>query len=348
MDMLKRLYKIYSPSGYEDRMSDFIQGYLDSLGIKHKTWGKMIYWINPGTPLICAHMDHIADFPQSRIKEKNGILYGTGNLGADDKNGIWLALKLIEQYRENISFIFSVEEESGGALDLGLLDHIEPLLDKVLYGILFDRLGAGDIICDHNFYGTRAFEKQLYLIGKRYGYKPARGIWSDADALSHYISCANLSCGYHNAHTSKEYTVISELENALAYGMAIIKQLKKKFKPVTFATRGHKSRSYIEPWADFVTPSKKKKSKKGKKKKANKGTMPAWAMPAWAKGTMPAWAEYNGYDADRELDWDDPAVINCFCPNCLRYFESDIIGPEMYCPSCNCQLIIDEDSRGAI
>ena len=35
------------------------------------------------------------------------------------------------------------------------------------------------------------------------------------------ISCLNLSCGYYNAHTDSEYTVLSELENCLNFVMEI-------------------------------------------------------------------------------------------------------------------------------
>lgn len=258
MEDLKTMYKIYSPSKYEYRLSDYVQGRLDSLGIKYKTRENMVFCFRPDTPLVCAHLDQVADMPITRVKEKNGIIYADGNLGADDKNGVWIALQLIARF-PNISFIFSTQEEIGGNLSEILFDHA-PVLDRIKYGLLFDRCGGKDIVCYANDYGTKRFQTALQKVGKKYGYKPTRGIWSDADALSEHISCANLSCGYYKAHTDREYTKVGELLNALQYGINIIKALstQKRFGPVP-------------PWQTYTTvKSIGAKKKTGKKSKTSK------------------------------------------------------------------------------
>jgi hypothetical protein len=42
-------------------------------------------------------------------------------------------------------------------------------------------------------------------------FSPARGSISDADSLSPLVECVNLSCGYYEPHSSREYTNLNEL-----------------------------------------------------------------------------------------------------------------------------------------
>jgi hypothetical protein len=55
-------------------------------------------------------------------------------------------------------------------------------------------------------------------------------VFSDADKLAAYMSCANLSCGYFNAHGDGEYTLIPALLNALEFGGAIVKKLTERYE----------------------------------------------------------------------------------------------------------------------
>jgi len=229
MKLLKDLYYIYSPSGYEQKMSEFIQKYLDSLNIKYKVDGNIIYSLKKNTLLLCAHQDQVSNYPIQKIRMHNNIIYADGNLGADDKNGIWITLKLLKEFPET-SFIFSDKEEVGGNIDK-LLFKYQTLLSEMLYCLVFDRKGSSDIICNDNTYGSPEFEYDLEKIGKKFRYKPSQGLWSDCDILSEYISCCNLSCGYYNAHSKTEYTKFNELNNALLYGKEILNTLTKQYEP---------------------------------------------------------------------------------------------------------------------
>ena len=60
----------------------------------------------------------------NEISIQENKISGNGNIGADDKNGIYICLKLIEKYGNDINFIFSECEEIGG--------HIDKILDKIV------------------------------------------------------------------------------------------------------------------------------------------------------------------------------------------------------------------------
>jgi hypothetical protein len=219
IELLKSLYWINSPSGSEHGMSGFISMTLNNMKVNFKTdqYFQIYSLRNTKYPIVCCHIDQIGQNPISKLTGKKGIITGNRNIGADDKNGIWICLELIKR-NPDINFIFSTCEEIGGNIAslLAIND-----ISEFPYCLVFDRKGSSDIIGTKNDYCSIEFESAIAGLGKGFGYKPAQGIFSDCNALSYYINCVNLSCGYYNAHTDKEYTVLSELLNALEFGNAI-------------------------------------------------------------------------------------------------------------------------------
>jgi hypothetical protein len=222
IDHLIDMYKIFNPSEGEHKLSRYVKKRLKRMGITHTTdkYGQ-VYRFNPGKPLVCAHMDSVSHKPVTWVKRQGDTILGSGNIGADDKNGIWIALNILSQ-NPDISFIFSCQEERGGVIDrLPLADLDSP------YGLIFDRKGSRDIIGYNNDYCELDLEDDIARIGLGFGYKPATGVFSDCDTLSTYVPCVNLSCGYYNAHTEREFTVVSDLVRALKFGLALIKDMPK-------------------------------------------------------------------------------------------------------------------------
>lgn len=229
MKLLKRLYLTHSPSHEEERLSKIVRLELKDIGITDFTLSdKRIFRIKPDTILLCAHMDQVKGKPISKVWiEKDNEIHGNGNLGADDKNGVWILLKLLKKYK-NLSFIFSTREESGGYIK-DILEDNKEILKTIKYGLVFDRKNGSNLIGTKNNYCVKEFEEDLLNLIKDFGYKSEHGILSDCNALAKYISCVNLSCGYYEPHTEKEYTKINELKNALKVGDVILSKLDKKY-----------------------------------------------------------------------------------------------------------------------
>ncbi len=252
IELLKSLYWIHSPSGYEEGIQGFIRQYLYTKGIKFETDSdNQIYSLdNKDKPLLVAHSDQVRFKPLSTLTETNKRIYGNSNLGADDKNGIWILLNLLVEYPD-LNFIFSTEEEQGGNIDTLLHIEQESLLD-IPYCLVFDRKGGSDIIGYRNQYCTFDFENDVLEIAESYGFESSSGIWSDCDQIEYYLNCINISCGYHKAHTDKEYTVKKELINSLELGKAIIDNITDYYD-VDFYSYQNSNNSYIDDTENWNT-----------------------------------------------------------------------------------------------
>lgn len=231
MKLLRDLYFISSPSGKEDEMSEFVQKHLTKIGIDYYTFGKQIYRINSGKPMVCAHMDQVGQGQLKKLELVEDYLIGDKNLGADDKNGIWICLRLLEEFPD-ISFIFSTSEESFGEIE-EILDLESDKLEHIQYCLVFDRRGCKDIIGTKNNYCEKDLEETVVNLGKDLGFRATDGLFSDCDRLAaHGIPSVNISCGYYNSHTENEFTNLKDLVNAKILGGRILNRVKTKFSRV--------------------------------------------------------------------------------------------------------------------
>ncbi|MDR2810447.1 MAG: hypothetical protein LBB84_07830 [Tannerellaceae bacterium] len=243
MKLLKQLYEIHSPSGKEKRMQVFIKNYLsanipeacvtiDKTGNLYITKGDAENY-----PCVVAHLDqvqkrHSKDF---RAVETPDIIFGYSpskrrmeGLGADDKNGIWIALQCLKQY-DTVKVAFFTGEEVGcigsAAADLSFFADCRFVIEP-------DRRGYDDLIT-HIYWEDLCSEEFLEDIpAKEYGYKPEEGLMTDILILRENglgISCVNLSCGYYEPHTDNEFTVKSDLMNCLHFVEHIIECCTKVY-----------------------------------------------------------------------------------------------------------------------
>lgn len=231
--LLLDIFQIPAQSGEEEKMRDFIIKFLQFEEIPYTVDSVgNVYNITCTTrPLLNAHMDTMQNevdgiFQKFAKIYNNQFLKGYGIIGADDKCGIYIILELLKTNEFN--FLFTVQEESGCIGSNYFINNKE--FSYIPYGITFDRCGASDILCVQNDYGTKKFENVLEKIGKPFGYKPARGVFSDADQISEQISTCNLSVGYYGHHTKGEFVDIIELENAVNFTQAILDNVEEKFE----------------------------------------------------------------------------------------------------------------------
>ena len=229
MKLLKQLYKIHSPSGNERAMKKFIRRYVR----KHFTGAKIetdkignlyiIKGIAETYPCIVAHLDqvqreHSKDFTPIETKE---LIFGYSpnrrkqeGVGADDKNGIWCALKCLEKYK-TLKVVLFVEEETGcrgsSQADMDFFKDCRFVLQP-------DRRGYKDLITHIGWAGLCSDEFLKATGYEQFGYQEAEGAMTDILALKENgleVSCINLSCGYYEPHTDNEFTVKADLMNCL-------------------------------------------------------------------------------------------------------------------------------------
>lgn len=186
--------------------------------------GKQQFLYRPGSRedrvLLVAHADTVWDNGylggrcgrQEVILEDGIIRNKNGGLGADDRAGcaiLWLLHGL------GHSLLITGSEECGGITSDWLIKENRDICNEINNGhqfvLEFDRRNGRDFRC-YNV-GTPEF---MDYIAAATGYKDAGiGSFTDIVNLCHRVPGTNLSVGYHNEHTEKEYLVVKEWQHTL-------------------------------------------------------------------------------------------------------------------------------------
>jgi hypothetical protein len=174
---------------------------------------------------------HIKLLPPSAILFENGCLHTGGKrvLGGDDKCGGAIALTLAASTTLPLKIVASVQEEIGC---VGI-DEVDPaFFADVSYALVLDRRGSHDLItsiarrplCQSGF--AEALVEAAAAIG--HTVHPTEGALSDALTLSHYIvNVVNMSVGYYNPHTAREFVVCAELIQAYRWACQALATLPR-------------------------------------------------------------------------------------------------------------------------
>lgn len=157
--------------------------------------------------LLVAHMDTVHKTLPQIIEFNNGKISSPQGIGGDDRCGIYMISKIIQQH--HCSVLFTEDEEIGGIGASKFVHHNCSNGLEFNYIIELDRRGKDDAVfyeCDNP-----EFEDFITQDGD---WKTSWGSYSDICDVAPALGCAavNLSCGYYNAHTEKEYVVFSEME----------------------------------------------------------------------------------------------------------------------------------------
>ena len=232
--LLKSLYQINSKSGQEKQIITFLVEYVQNnftnVQIEVDTTGNI--YITKGKaetyPVIVAHTDQVGSYKgKITIFRKDNIIIGIGedgkqtNLGADDKNGIWIALELLRTEPVLKVALFPGEEIGCVGSKACNMDFFQ----NARFVIQCDRRNGSDFIhtagavtlCDTDFPSPE--------LKAKYGYKNTYGMMTDVQTLKKRglkVACCNMSCGYYNPHTDHEYTDVGELINCLQFVREIV------------------------------------------------------------------------------------------------------------------------------
>ena len=172
--------------------------------------GHYIYAMGEAPICLVAHVDTI-DNPYNirdlRINN-NSITLSTSSfrkaLGADDRAGVWLILKLISRlHKENKplpSIVFTSFEEVGAQGARAFIKDFPTPGNPVKYIVGLDRQGKNDAV----FYSCRNKEFKNYICS--FGFKEQKGTYSDISFIGPTwdIANVNLSIGYKHEHTELE------------------------------------------------------------------------------------------------------------------------------------------------
>jgi len=205
---------------------ELIKRFLIPAGCNRDDFGNWYIRIGEAPVLWSSHTDtvHWVQDPQNDVTQKlaiteDGILSANNStcLGADCGAGIWIMLRMIKAGVEGL-YVFHREEETGGKGSSWIAEHNPEFLKDIKYAIAFDRKGQKSIItfqaggrcCSDAFANSLARELKL-------GHEPDKyGIFTDTAHYTKLIpECTNVSVGFEDEHTFREYLDIHYLKSLL-------------------------------------------------------------------------------------------------------------------------------------
>jgi len=242
--ILYQLYAIHSVTYREWPMISFVREYvskripeaeirMDRLGNLYIKKGEP----GNGYPTLACHLDqvqkiHSDDF---EVHQDDDMLYGWSEqnqqregLGADDKNGIFVCLRCLEDC-PRLKVFMAVGEEKGcigsNRADMSFFDDSLYVLEPDCKGGEEIHVVLKEVPC-----ASDAFIEALQA--ETNGLTFTEGKTSDIFALTMSgigISCANIPAGYHLPHKDDEYTIVSELEHSLEFIKQTVLRLNQRF-----------------------------------------------------------------------------------------------------------------------
>ena len=194
-------------------------------------------------PCIAAHLDEVHSVNDrgkysAFYDEESDTITGYSSthkkqcgIGADDKNGIWVALQAARKLDKIKVALFYGEEVGCAGSSKAEMD----FFDDCRYVLQVDRKGKSDVVTRISYVGiaSQQFIDDLADISKDYGREETDGAMTDVLELAEKgvsIACINMSCGYYNPHTDKEFTVVSELQETLDFVLDICTKMTKRYE----------------------------------------------------------------------------------------------------------------------
>lgn len=146
------------------------------------------------------------------------VLWSPEGLGADDRAGLFIILKLL-QYKMRPTVILTLGEESGGLGAQELIKAFPHNEFDLKFLIQLDRRGSNDCVfysCDN-----KEFTKKI----ESYGFCEKQGTFTDISYIAPAwgIAACNLSVGYQDEHTRQERLYISDMIQTLKKVRTILK-----------------------------------------------------------------------------------------------------------------------------
>jgi putative aminopeptidase FrvX len=255
--LLKEVLGVQTKTYEETRMIAFLTHYLDQRGYIYYLDHKRNIYVTKGEaqvyPCVLAHTDTVHNIGTMRVVEIQGrrpqseymnqqfndveprlMLTGRdarGNpsgIGGDDKCGVYVCLRLLEEM-DNLKVAFFVSEETGCH---GSKEADPEFFQNVGYAIQFD--APGNSIVTEFCSGVRLFDRESEFFRIAHQTLHDFGPWqyqshpyTDVSQLKRKFdfSCINLACGYYRMHSPHELVDVEDVERTVEVGLAMLAQL---------------------------------------------------------------------------------------------------------------------------
>lgn len=247
--LLKQILSIPTKTGEERKLVKFLENYLNQRSILYQIddMGNII--VTKGSsniyPCVVAHTDSvhaiIKEIDIKEVRRRNsqgeeklaltGYVFDTDvqtGCGGDDKAGVFICLQLLD-YFDNIKVFFPVSEENGC---VGTKAAPKEWFKDVGYFIQFD--SPENNTMSLTLGGRRLFKEDgefwklsKYLVLEHGITEHQHHPFTDVGFLGkeYEVECLNLATGYYDLHTSHEYVVLNDVENAISLGRKLISKL---------------------------------------------------------------------------------------------------------------------------
>lgn len=259
-DIAIKTLSVPSVSGWEHMMRGYLITFAEEHGIECEIDDAGNVYMTKGNvnheeyyPCVCAHMDTVQSLQRKWISENKFLEVKTEEtegkhhyycedfgLGADDKAGIAVCLSLF-MTEPVLKGVFFVMEEVGC---LGSEEANLAWFRNVGYIIAYDS-PERDVswACG----GARLFDRDFYenyladLVDEFKIKKFCNHPFTDAMMLRRNTSlaCMNMFAGYYNYHTSYEYCIAEEMDEAVRLGKTLISRLGYKEYLIPYVGRMH-------------------------------------------------------------------------------------------------------------
>jgi len=245
---LKEVLSIPTKTWKEELMIQYLKDYCKEKGFKCETDDNGSVYVTKGKtevyPCVVAHIDTVHEPVEMVVNEENlpnaqgeiklslkAYEKDTGKptgIGGDDKAGVFICLKILEQL-DNIKAFFSVAEETGCH---GSNDADENFFKDVGYAIQFD--STENDTMSLTLMGVKLFEEESDFFDSVKDIILEHGLknwhnhpYTDTMKLKEKFDfpCLNFAAGYYNYHTKDEYVVVDDVQNTCDMAVKIIDTL---------------------------------------------------------------------------------------------------------------------------
>ena len=173
--------------------------------------------------LLVAHLDTVHyDPPETICYSTDGtIMMSPQGIGGDDRAGVYMILRLIQDLHCHVLFC-EAEETGGHGAKAFVQSGIAP---KVNYIVEFDRMGSNDAV----YYNCKNEQFEHHICS--FGFQTAFGSFSDISILAPHLNLAavNLSTGYYHAHQLGEYVRLDKVEKLISRVEKLLQTKTERF-----------------------------------------------------------------------------------------------------------------------